>query len=973
MADDLVFPPDDIASLIGDFETSLNEDVLRSDINPSFPHSELLNIPQIMPPSVTTTTNARRPFSNAHNSHNVARNYTPISQLMKQTEELTSTLGRPLSSSMNQQLNFTNTIHTTSLNNRITIPNSLTPTEMTAGNNMNFINNSHISKAAQYLVVGGQRILSQNQSPTQNQQTGSPLHIQNSSLLDIDSSNLHNNHSGIATSPVTPSEQIQQPQQVINSNGQTKQPLVLKIPTQQQNSTHQLMPTGVQGQKVPLKGSIIKTANQQLMFVTEVNGQKVGYVIQHPKQNSSSSNTVSSQNIAVTAVTASSAPVISTSSRENLVKNMILNPINVSIASSSPSSQNEEPILISPREKESKPNEMTRLLRERLQGLRTNNINLKNQLNFKQQQIVNKTKDVPEELMNQDRLVKVNPISHNSNPVSKIISDFDNVMKERNNEKFNTIHDYPEKEEFTEEEEGQEIEFSENDLTAENNEDDSDEPLITSISVKQCNEIEDITEDMNDDEDSDSVPLALLKTETFEEPISIVCEKGETSKLVKKRKKVEQETNDSIPLSVVAASLKKGQEDGKGKKRGRKKKRKDEDEPVKPILAYQVFFKEEQQRLKEENAMYKENFGELSKKIGQLWENLDAEKKKAYQDDYLKAKAEYMTKLEEYKEKKAKEFADSQLSIPHEIEGGDLDDEEMENIPLKKPVNKKGKKKVNNNQKKLTSKIIATSSTLSPPFEPMDEESNESFTNSPVIDQMGKPLKRKYNKTKKSIAPSPPSPSPPSTDTEDTSDEEGEDSKISRIRELAAKATKQLKKIEKQTVKGKGKDVPKRNKIVKMEVETVSEKVIMEHPSTKNTIFETETKSQQEQLSNEKTFTSTTHPTTKSESKMVKVKETRTTIQAKEKGLHSVEDDEKSSELSQLSPKTSFKIPKRTNGENGQATQGPRICVRETCPNPVKVTRERGAQYCSNECLVLYCREVFDSWVLDRQQDDNRI
>ena len=38
--------------------------------------------------------------------------------------------------------------------------------------------------------------------------------------------------------------------------------------------------------------------------------------------------------------------------------------------------------------------------------------------------------------------------------------------------------------------------------------------------------------------------------------------------------------------------------------------------------------------------------------------------------------------------------------------------------------------------------------------------------------------------------------------------------------------------------------------------------------------------------------------------------------------------------------------------------QGPRLCVRSDCDNPIKATRERGAQYCSNECLVLYCRYV---------------
>jgi len=144
---------------------------------------------------------------------------------------------------------------------------------------------------------------------------------------------------------------------------------------------------------------------------------------------------------------------------------------------------------------------------------------------------------------------------------------------------------------------------------------------------------------------------------------------------------------------------------------------------------------------------------------------------------------------------------------------------------------KQTKTKKTAGRKKLTATTIASSATLSPPLNNFNEESNDS-----IPDTLPEPpRKRKYTKRDKGASAATasaqhalPSPSPPSSDTEDESSdgEEEEKSKISRIRELAAKATKQLKKIEKQSVKTKGKGP----RVVKMEVQTVSQKVSIEHP-----------------------------------------------------------------------------------------------------------------------------------------------
>jgi len=51
---------------------------------------------------------------------------------------------------------------------------------------------------------------------------------------------------------------------------------------------------------------------------------------------------------------------------------------------------------------------------------------------------------------------------------------------------------------------------------------------------------------------------------------------------------------------------------------------------------------------------------------------------------------------------------------------------------------------------------------------------------------------------------------------------------------------------------------------------------------------------------------------------------------------------------------------------------GPRVCVRPSCENATVMTRERGGQYCGNECLVMFAREEFLSWVVDREEEERK-
>lgn len=578
MADDLIFPPDDVSNLIGGFETNLDE---------------LLDIPPLVPAMETMTQNMHRnhPISSNQLTNSISSlpanntGYRPITQLMRQTQELSSAMGSPLSSSLNQQHQTSYSLmnSTTMMSQHHSMQNVTSNLQnQLVRNNVNYIN-PNIQKSSQFLVVGGQRIQTQPSVQQHSlQPSNSPLQGEGSPVFDIgvpsikqNTLSLNNNKSNMSNSPV------QLPiQQMITTNSQQKNAIVLKTPQQQAQTILTPSPCmpSTNATQIQQNGVVIKTANQQLMFVTEVNGKKVGYLIPNQKP---SVSLPSSPNFPVAA--SSRSPLqnnISHHQQQSAPQN----------SQKAPSLESIKPTIV--RENENKSAEMAKTIKERLQGLRNNGINLKSHM------ILNREKSGKTLPTNQPIEIDSDPPTTKTNEsVSRIISDFDETLSDNISNFRHSLNSHTsnkievssvENRGFVEEEEGQEIEFSENDLTADVNEEDSDEPVITSISVKQCNEIEDITAKSNEDEDEDSVPLALLKHDpsSFEEPISIVCENSEDG--TKSSKRLKNVQDDSVPLSVVAASLKRDQEAPKKKKRGRKKKDKDEPPRLIELFLYLI-------------------------------------------------------------------------------------------------------------------------------------------------------------------------------------------------------------------------------------------------------------------------------------------------------------------------------------------------------------------------------------------------
>ncbi|CAN8029747.1 unnamed protein product [Ixodes persulcatus] len=51
----------------------------------------------------------------------------------------------------------------------------------------------------------------------------------------------------------------------------------------------------------------------------------------------------------------------------------------------------------------------------------------------------------------------------------------------------------------------------------------------------------------------------------------------------------------------------------------------------------------------------------------------------------------------------------------------------------------------------------------------------------------------------------------------------------------------------------------------------------------------------------------------------------------------------------------------------GAAFPPPQLCTRTGCPNPAIESHDWDQEYCSSECVVSHCRDVFTAWMAQRQ------
>ncbi|XP_017399981.2 TOX high mobility group box family member 4 [Cebus imitator] len=89
-------------------------------------------------------------------------------------------------------------------------------------------------------------------------------------------------------------------------------------------------------------------------------------------------------------------------------------------------------------------------------------------------------------------------------------------------------------------------------------------------------------------------------------------------------------------------------EAGKKQKAPKKRKKKDPNEPQKPVSAYALFFRDTQAAIKGQNP--NATFGEVSKIVASMWDSLGEEQKQVYKRKTEAAKKEYLKALAAYKD-----------------------------------------------------------------------------------------------------------------------------------------------------------------------------------------------------------------------------------------------------------------------------------------------------------------------------------
>ena len=373
-----------------------------------------------------------------------------------------------------------------------------------------------------------------------------------------------------------------------------------------------------------LKGQIVRTSDQRYMFVTNLNGKSVGYYIQQPTGNSASAGQTVTQSTTSLGSphnlgspqlasdtpsvqsTFASSPVVNDivfTNTQNSVGNVVNNPVTIENPQNMPSNtimstnstlkpaQERDKLatkFVKSGEGDIEKKEQYKKIQDKLLSLRK--VVTRNQAdNSKVDQISlgNKISEPPSEA------ISSSPSDNMETPeVMTIIDSSDEEAEEKEIEKSpeqlvrNTSIDFLIGEEDDEEEDGQEIEFSENDLSAnvvDNSPEEEISPVIEDTPVKK--ETPDRTTSTDDEE---SVPLAMLKgVDINDEPMTDandVIQEGlsleSTARKPKQPATIQRnESIDSVPLSVVAAKLKKTEDLPKKVKSKSKKKKKDPRQP----------------------------------------------------------------------------------------------------------------------------------------------------------------------------------------------------------------------------------------------------------------------------------------------------------------------------------------------------------------------------------------------------------
>ncbi|RUS86110.1 hypothetical protein EGW08_006130 [Elysia chlorotica] len=146
-------------------------------------------------------------------------------------------------------------------------------------------------------------------------------------------------------------------------------------------------------------------------------------------------------------------------------------------------------------------------------------------------------------------------------------------------------------------------------------------------------------------DDSDDLPLAQLAKRQTHPTTASTAATPNTSISEEKNRSGSNSPNNSTTLSTATTTS--GTTAPKKAKPSKRKKKKDPNEPQKPVSAYALFFRDTQATIKGHNPSA--SFGEVSKIVASMWDQLDPEHKDVYKKKTETAKKQYLKQLAAYR------------------------------------------------------------------------------------------------------------------------------------------------------------------------------------------------------------------------------------------------------------------------------------------------------------------------------------
>ncbi|XP_076634100.1 uncharacterized protein LOC143348113 [Colletes latitarsis] len=375
-----------------------------------------------------------------------------------------------------------------------------------------------------------------------------------------------------------------------------------------------------------------------------------------------------------------------------------------------------------------------------------------------------------------------------------------------------------------------------------------------------------------------------------------------------------EDSDDSTPHSGMITGIKRpspepadvGAKNQRKPKSQKKKKKRDPNEPQKPVSAYALFFRDTQAAIKGQNP--NASFGEVSKIVASMWDALDTEHKNVYKKKTEAAKKEYLQALAAYR-----------ASL---VSKGAAENEQQQQ---QQPSPQQQQQQQQQQQ--------------------VQYAAYGSYTGS------GTPGNVSYQVY--SPQPQPPSPQQQHAHPHQHHQHQPQSQQMQMKKSphhLAMSGNPQ------QTQQG-----------------MINNSMAPSHISQQQQQSQTQSQQQQQQQQQHMQQQQVTQQQYMQQVQQQQVQQVQVQQQSQHHHHHQQQQQQQQQQMMHTSNQKgdSLSSPPSVNSA-AQATMGGQrpasnACIRHGCPNPAVANSEWEDEYCSNECVVSHCRDVFTTWVSSNQ------